>query len=196
MRLHVSDDGFVMATLNETVRLHGFNDLCGLQQCRAELLDKVGTQFDKAIMDALTGTLKTDASAVPAAEAAETEGTAETEEPVKAEEVPMPVGTDVPTEYQIPRKGDSADSAGKEDTAVPENPAVPEEAQGEEAADNSGGDDVPRKGRRRIDMGKVMALRRAGWSNAEIADEMGIPAQSVANAVCAYKKKHSAPAVT
>ena len=34
---------------------------------------------------------------------------------------------------------------------------------------------------KKIDMGKLMALRKAGWSYEKIADEMGISPQTVAN---------------
>lgn len=46
-----------------------------------------------------------------------------------------------------------------------------------------------RKGRKRIDIGKIMALKNAGWSNAKIADEMGMNPQAVANAIYQHKKK-------
>ena len=46
-----------------------------------------------------------------------------------------------------------------------------------------------RKGRKRIDIGKIMALKNAGWSNIKIADEMGMNPQSVANAIYQHKKK-------
>lgn len=34
-----------------------------------------------------------------------------------------------------------------------------------------------------------MALHRAGWNNAKIADEMGMTKGAVAVAICTYKKK-------
>ena len=43
--------------------------------------------------------------------------------------------------------------------------------------------------RKKIDIGKVMALRNAGWSNIKIADEMGVKPQSIAAAVYNYKKE-------
>ena len=41
----------------------------------------------------------------------------------------------------------------------------------------------PRKqnNRKELDMGKVKALRTAGWSLEKIADEMGVSAQTIAN---------------
>lgn len=47
----------------------------------------------------------------------------------------------------------------------------------------------PKKQRNRIDIGKIMALKNAGWSNVKIADEMGMQPQSVASAIYQYKKK-------
>lgn len=43
--------------------------------------------------------------------------------------------------------------------------------------------------RRKIDIGKIMALKNAGWSREKIADEMGMTPNAVSNAVYAYKKK-------
>ena len=48
---------------------------------------------------------------------------------------------------------------------------------------------VKRKRRSSIDIGKIMALKNAGWSNVKIADEMGMNPQSVANAIYQHKKK-------
>lgn len=44
----------------------------------------------------------------------------------------------------------------------------------------------------RIDYGKIMALKNAGWSNIKIADEMGMTNVAVAQAIYMYKKKHEA----
>lgn len=46
-----------------------------------------------------------------------------------------------------------------------------------------------KKIRKKIDYGKIMALRNAGWSNEEIADEMHMTKASVATAISTYKKK-------
>lgn len=43
--------------------------------------------------------------------------------------------------------------------------------------------------RQKIDYGKIMALHNAGWNNAKIADEMDMTKESVAVAICNYKKK-------
>ena len=37
----------------------------------------------------------------------------------------------------------------------------------------------PRKSRKQVDAGKIMALHRAGWNNVKIADEMGLSAVTV-----------------
>lgn len=44
-------------------------------------------------------------------------------------------------------------------------------------------------GRRRLDIGKVMALRNAGWPIKEIALEMGLNPQVVSNAICRHNRK-------
>lgn len=49
---------------------------------------------------------------------------------------------------------------------------------------------LEKKRRRRIDYGKLMALRKAGWSHKDIADEMGMTKAAVATAICTYLKKH------
>lgn len=46
-----------------------------------------------------------------------------------------------------------------------------------------------RKRRNSIDIGKIMALKNAGWNVGKIADEMGMQPQSVSNAIYQYKKK-------
>lgn len=43
--------------------------------------------------------------------------------------------------------------------------------------------------RRKIDYGKIMALHNAGWNNAKIADEMDMTKESVAVAICNYRKR-------
>lgn len=44
--------------------------------------------------------------------------------------------------------------------------------------------------RKRIDTGKIMALKNAGWSVKEIAAEMRVHPQSIYNAIYQYKKKY------
>lgn len=44
----------------------------------------------------------------------------------------------------------------------------------------------------RLDMGKVMALKRAGWSNEQIADEFGTTPGTIATSICRWKKKEAA----
>ena len=46
-----------------------------------------------------------------------------------------------------------------------------------------------KEGRKRVDYGKIMALRDAGWDNARIADEMGMSKNAVATAISVYRKK-------
>lgn len=82
---------------------------------------------------------------------------------------PAPVGTvDAPND-EIP----SDDSKGSE--MEKQEPQEPKE----------------KKVRKKIDYGKIMALRNAGWSNEEIADEMHMTKASVATAISTYKKKYS-----
>lgn len=53
----------------------------------------------------------------------------------------------------------------------------------------SGSEKSEQKGRKRIDIGKIVALKNAGWSNVKIADEMRMNPQAVANAIYQHKKK-------
>lgn len=50
--------------------------------------------------------------------------------------------------------------------------------------------------KKRIDKGKIIALKKAGWSNKDIAAEMHLEAQTVANVVYQFKKKSPAEAST
>ncbi len=45
------------------------------------------------------------------------------------------------------------------------------------------------KKKKRIDIGKIMALKKAGWKNKDIATEMHMEPQAVAGAIYNYKKK-------
>lgn len=45
------------------------------------------------------------------------------------------------------------------------------------------------KPKKKLDIGKIMALKNAGWSAADIAEELGTTAQSIYSAVHTYKKK-------
>lgn len=45
------------------------------------------------------------------------------------------------------------------------------------------------KPKKKLDIGKIMALKKAGWSAADIADELGTTPQSIYSAVYTYKKK-------
>ena len=40
------------------------------------------------------------------------------------------------------------------------------------------------------DVGKIMSLKNAGWSNVKIADEMGMTVNNVAQVIYQYRKKH------
>ena len=84
----------------------------------------------------------------------------------------VPVGADGVPDKETP--SDAAKAAGKGDTRP------------------QGTKEKEKKKRRRIDYGKIMALRNAGWSNEKIADEMRMTKASVATAVSTYKKKCSA----
>ena len=45
------------------------------------------------------------------------------------------------------------------------------------------------KPKKKLDIGKIMALKKAGWSAADIAEELGTTPQSIYSAVHTYKKK-------
>lgn len=45
------------------------------------------------------------------------------------------------------------------------------------------------KTKKKLDIGKIMALKKAGWSAAKIADELETTVQSIYSAVYTYKKK-------
>lgn len=51
--------------------------------------------------------------------------------------------------------------------------------------------DKPKRkpGRRKINIGKILALKNAGWSYTKIGEEMGMSATDVGNAIWRYKKK-------
>ena len=46
-----------------------------------------------------------------------------------------------------------------------------------------------KKKRKRLDMGKIMALKRAGWSNKAIAEEMSMTSNAVAVAISTYRRR-------
>lgn len=48
-----------------------------------------------------------------------------------------------------------------------------------------------KEGRKRVDYGKIMALRDAGWDAAKIADEMQMTKAAVYTAISTFKKKHA-----
>lgn len=64
-----------------------------------------------------------------------------------------------------------------------------QEAGGEKAEEPAKAEPL-KKPRRKIDIGKIMALREAGWTYLKIADEMGMTSAAVAQAVYMYKRKH------
>lgn len=45
------------------------------------------------------------------------------------------------------------------------------------------------KPKKKLDIGKIMALKKAGWSATDIADELGTTPQSIYSTVHNYKKK-------
>ena len=53
----------------------------------------------------------------------------------------------------------------------------------------SNSDSGEQRKRRSIDIGKIMALRNAGWKNKDIADEMRMDPQAVAQAIYLHKKR-------
>lgn len=59
----------------------------------------------------------------------------------------------------------------------------------EEAEDTEGGDN--QHGRKRIDIGKIMALKNAGWKIKDIADEMKMEPPAVSNAIWRYNKQNT-----
>lgn len=73
--------------------------------------------------------------------------------------------------------------AGKQKEEPVEHPTGDQETEQEQGQEES-------KKRKRIDIGKAVALKRAGWSNKDIASEMGLKTQTVANAISLYKKKY------
>lgn len=60
-----------------------------------------------------------------------------------------------------------------------------DEAESDSADDNRGG-------RKRIDTGKILALKNAGWSVKDIADEMHLTPQQVSSQLYLHKKKTEA----
>ena len=43
--------------------------------------------------------------------------------------------------------------------------------------------------RKKLDIGKIIALKNAGWSNSKIADEIGTTSASIASTIYNYKNK-------
>lgn len=43
-----------------------------------------------------------------------------------------------------------------------------------------------------MDIGKIMALKNAGWTNKSIAEEMGMTQNAVAVQICTYRKRQAA----
>lgn len=72
---------------------------------------------------------------------------------------------------------ETAESVSKEVESVPD-----AEEQAPEQEESKGK-------RRQIDVGKIMALKNAGWKNKDIADEMHMEPQAVANVIYQQKKK-------
>lgn len=46
------------------------------------------------------------------------------------------------------------------------------------------------KKKKKLDIGKIFALKNAGWTYKKIADEMGTTPESIASTVYAYKKRN------
>lgn len=64
-----------------------------------------------------------------------------------------------------------------------ESEAKPQETVSEEAEDES------TTGKKKYDVGKIMALKKAGWKVKDIADEMKMTPQQVSNQIYLYNKK-------
>lgn len=63
------------------------------------------------------------------------------------------------------------------------------------AAMNPDSESKPEKkpeAKKKVDIGKIMALKNAGWTNKSIAEEMGMTQNAVAVQVCTYRKKQAA----
>lgn len=61
----------------------------------------------------------------------------------------------------------------------------------EEAAETTPPDspaEPKKKARRKVDIGKIMALKNAGWDNGKIAEEMHLTKASVATMISKYRK--------
>lgn len=69
--------------------------------------------------------------------------------------------------------------------------SVAEECPASAPENVEGGDthtETPEKSKRPIDIGKIMALKNAGWKIKDIADEMHMEPQAVSNAIWRHKK--------
>lgn len=101
-----------------------------------------------------------------------------------------------PDQIQFVRKRGRTDNGGllgPVGAAEPSNDEIPSnctKGSGTEKQEPREAKEKPKK-RKRIDYGKIMALRNAGWSNEKIADEMRMTKASVATAISTYKKKHA-----
>lgn len=68
--------------------------------------------------------------------------------------------------------------------------SVPKEVESVPDSEEQPPEQEETKGKRRqIDVGKIMALKNAGWKNKDIADEMHMEPQAVANVIYQQKKK-------
>ena len=65
---------------------------------------------------------------------------------------------------------------------------VADEATQEASETVQGGDD--QNGKKRIDIGKIMALKNAGWKVKDIADEMRMESSAVSNAIWRYNRQN------
>lgn len=71
---------------------------------------------------------------------------------------------------------------------TPEIVSITDKSVAESLESDSVTEEQPKK-REKIDIGKIMALKNAGWKNKDIADEMRMDPQAVANAIYNFKKK-------
>ncbi len=77
--------------------------------------------------------------------------------------------------------------ASENECPVPDN-EIPSENEKEADMDNERAKTEEKPRRRKIDHGKIRALKNAGWSNKDIAGEMHMTPAAVANSLCTHKE--------
>jgi hypothetical protein len=94
------------------------------------------------------------------------------EESSPVEDAPIPPAEELAEEEEY----------GTADVTAPEPPEV-------EAPESESEPEPEPTHRKRIDIGKIMALKNAGWRTKDIAEEMGMKPDAVSQAIYAYNKK-------